>query len=250
MVWSCVGLAWLFWCALPQNIRAQELPVNTTVSKASQASPDRVANCRIVFLSFVGALESPQNKWSGVVQIGGLLKGPQFADVCAKTYSPYVWTDGRDWLLSHFPSHGGTLTAEELKEAPRVVLVGHSMGGWAIISVARDLRARGIPVELTVQVDSVGITDLTVPSNVRLAAIFHANDVLTPLTTKRLKLEDASRTQVVANVLVKHAGHESITRDPRIRELVLRTIEDLQGVQHGIAVEEKGTSSKTRAVEQ
>jgi len=112
-----------------------------------------------------------------------------------------------------------------------VILVGHSMGGWAMISVARDLRDRNIPVELTIQVDSVGITDYTVPRNVKAGAIFHARDVLVFMTTKNLRLEDASHTKILANVTVEHAGHESITRDPRIRELVMKTIESLRAAQ-------------------
>jgi hypothetical protein len=48
------------------------------------------------------------------------------------------------------------------------------------------------------------------------------------MTTKRLKLEDSSKTKIVANILVKGAGHISITRDPRIRALVVKTIERLR----------------------
>ena len=48
------------------------------------------------------------------------------------------------------------------------------------------------------------------------------------MTTKRLKVEDASKTKIVADILVKGAGHLSITRDPRIRALVVKTIERLR----------------------
>jgi len=94
--------------------------------------------------------------------------------------------------------------------------------------VARDLRTRDIPVELTIQVDSVGITDYTVPRNVKSAAIFHARDVLMFLTTKHVRTEDPRHTNVVANITVDGAGHESITRDPRIRELVMKMVESLR----------------------
>lgn len=97
-----------------------------------------------------------------------------------------------------------------------------------MLSVARDLRNKNIPVELTVQVDSVGIDDVTVPSNVKEGAIFHAHDYLMLITTKRLKLEDPLKTRIVADVLVKGAGHLSITRDPRIRALIVKTIERLR----------------------
>lgn len=185
-------------------------------------------HCRIIYLGFVGALEPANNKHSGVVQIRKTLQGKEYSDVCANSFSPYVWTDGRDWLLKHFPAHAGPLSAAELEQSPKVILVGHSMGGWAMMSVARELRSRDIPVELTVQVDSVGITDYTIPRNVKSAAIFHANDALMFLTTKHLRREDPEHTKMLENITVAGAGHQSITRDPRIRELVIKTVQDLR----------------------
>jgi len=63
---------------------------------------------------------------------------------------------------------------------------------------------------------------------VKCAAIFHARDILTFMTTKKIKAEEPSQTKLVANVLVHGAGHESVTRDPRIREMVLNMIETLR----------------------
>jgi hypothetical protein len=197
--------------------------VSVSGSGFKSASP-----CRIIYLGFVGALEPPNNKYSGVVQIREALQAREYSDVCAQSFSPYTWQEGRDWLLKHFPSHAGALTFDEIQRAPKVILVGHSMGGWAILSIARELRSRNIPVELTVQVDSVGITDHTVPKNVKSAAIFHANDALMFMTTKHVRREDPAHTKLVANVTVAGAGHESITRDPRIRTLVMDTVESLR----------------------
>lgn len=218
-------------CTNPAGARhalRSAVPVVKLASPKASAEIQRDQKCRIIYLGFVGALEPAHNKHSGVVQIGDLLQGKDFPDVCSKTYSPYVWGEGLHWLLTHFPSHSGVLSDEELSLAPRVILVGHSMGGWAMINVARKLNSRDIPVELTIQVDSVGITDYTLPRNINYAAIFHARDVLMPLTTKKLRLEDPSHTKLLKNVTVKGAGHESITRDPRIRELVMQTIADLR----------------------
>jgi hypothetical protein len=186
------------------------------------------AKCRIIYLGFVGALEPANNKFSGIVQIRKTLQGKEYSDVCANSFSPYVWMDGRDWLLKHFPGHAGALTPEELQQSPKVILVGHSMGGWAMISVARELRNRDIPVELTIQVDSVGITDYTIPRNVKSAAIFHANDVLMFMTTKHVQREDPNYTKLIADITVAGVGHQSITRDPRIRELVMEMVESLR----------------------
>lgn len=185
-------------------------------------------DCRILYVGFVGGLEPPNNKHSGVVQIRQLLQSKAYPDVCAKSFSPYAWNEGRAWLFQHFPAHRGLLTPNELLRAPKVILVGHSMGGWAIVSLARELRGHNIPVELTIQVDSVGITDYTIPPTVKSAAIFHANDVLMFMTTKHLRAEDPAHTRIIEDVKVDGVGHESITRDPRIRDLVLNTIETLR----------------------
>ena len=189
---------------------------------------NRDANCKILYAGIVGALETSNNKRSGVVQIRNTLNGPGYPDVCAKSFSPYTWMSGRRWILEHFPSHPGPMTEDELRRSPKVILVGHSAGGWAVLSVARDLSQKNIPVELTIQIDSVGITDRTIPENVRAGAIFHARDILVFLTTKKIKTEPASQTKLLANVRVKGVGHESITRDPRIREMVLCEVDSLR----------------------
>jgi hypothetical protein len=218
-------------CVWTRTAEAKEKKAAERKGTSGPPSPISVQSrppCRIIYLGFVGALEPGGNKNSGVVQIRKTLQRRDFSDVCAKSLSPYVWTTGRDWLLKHFPSHAGVLTPTELEVAPKVILVGHSMGGWAMMSVARELRDRDIPVELTIQMDSVGITDITVPRNVKSAAIFHAHDVLAFMTTKHLRREDPNHTQVVADIIVDGAGHQSITRDPRIRELVMKMVQSLR----------------------
>jgi hypothetical protein len=192
-----------------------------------QNETSRDKTCKIIYLGLVGGTEPSNNTHSGVVQLRDVLRGPNYPEVCAKTFTPYFWRSGFHWILAHFPAHPGPLRSDELDHAPKVILVGHSLGGWGVLSVARNLNSKGIPVELCVQIDSVGITDHTVPRNVRAAAIFHANDAMFLLTTKKIRLEDPSQTKFVESVLVKGAGHWSITRDPRIKALVLCTVETL-----------------------
>jgi hypothetical protein len=192
-----------------------------------RAEENRDATCKIVYLGIVGGTERSNNHHSGVVQIRDMLRGPTFPNVCAKSITPYFWRSGFHWILAHFPAHTGRLTKDELEEAPKVILVGHSLGGWGVLSVARNLSRKRIPVELCVQIDSVGVTDHTVPRNVKAAAIFHATDAMFLLTTKTIKLEDSSQTKLIENILVRGAGHWSVTRDPRIKDLVTCTVEAL-----------------------
>jgi pimeloyl-ACP methyl ester carboxylesterase len=71
--------------------------------------------------------------------------------------------------------HDGTLSEAEKAQA-RIVLFGHSWGGSAVVLLARDLQRVGIPVQLTVQVDSVAKPwqkDSIIPDNVAAAVNFY-----------------------------------------------------------------------------
>jgi hypothetical protein len=203
----------------------QSVDVPSESKPKIQNETNRDKTCKIIYLGLVGGTEPSNNPHSGVVQLRDVLRGPNYPDVCAKTFTPYFWRSGFHWILTHFPAHPGPLKSDELEGAPKVILVGHSLGGWGVLSVARNLNSKGIPVELCVQIDSVGITDHTVPRNVKAAAIFHANDAMFLLTTKKIKMGDPSQTKLVEDVLVNEAGHWSITRDTRIKALVLCTVQ-------------------------
>jgi len=198
-------------------------PFSSTRS-STEAAVSHDHSCKILYAGFVGAMESSNRKGSGVVQIRDVLRGSAYPDVCSESFIPLSWESCRNWILRQFPAHSGPFTQAEIDEAPRIILLGHSTGGWAMLKVARDLRDKGIPVELTVQLDSVGITDYTVPRNVKRSAIFHARDFLMLLTTKNIRMEDPQQTKLVANIVVKNASHLSITCDPRVKNLVLSTV--------------------------
>ncbi len=152
-----------------------------------------------------------------------------YADVCSKTYVPYSWMRGDRWVMKHFPRHSGKLSRSELENAPKVIIYGHSLGGWATLTVARKLEQRGIPVELTVQIASVGITDHTVPRNVKTAANFYTNDIVGNLIgTKHVHVRDKNATQFLENKNVPHTSHLSITRDHEIAELIIGTVRSLR----------------------
>jgi len=71
-------------------------------------------------------------------------------------------------------SKDGRLSDEE-KSTARIVIFGHSWGASETVHFAKELNRRGIPVLLTVQVDSVeksGEDDRNIPPNVRAAVNF------------------------------------------------------------------------------
>jgi hypothetical protein len=72
-------------------------------------------------------------------------------------------------------NHDGFLSDAEKLQA-RIILFGHSWGASAAVSLSRDLDRVGIPVLLTVQVDSIAKpwqNDRVIPDNVAAAVNFY-----------------------------------------------------------------------------
>lgn len=129
----------------------------------------------------------------------------------------------------------GNLSEAEKRDA-RIVLFGHSWGGAAVISLARELQRESIPVLLTVQVDSIakpGQNDRVVPANVARAVNFYQTRGLLH-GRPRIMAADPARTQILGDFffdyrqapaecsqypwLTRHLfpGHTAIECDPRV----------------------------------
>lgn len=90
----------------------------------------------------------------------------------------------------------GVVEAREAGRA-RLVVYGQSLGGWATLVFARLLATRGIPVRLTLQIDSVGWDDEGVPPNVRWAANLYQDDGRVIAGQHPIRPVDPHRTTVV-----------------------------------------------------
>ena len=94
----------------------------------------------------------------------------------------------------------GKLSAEEKQQA-RIILYGHSWGASEAVSLARHLGQDGIPVLLTIQVDSVakkGQDDALIPANVAEAVNFYQTDGYLKGRAK-IRAADPARTQIIGN---------------------------------------------------
>lgn len=95
-------------------------------------------------------------------------------------------------------NHDGKLEPSE-KAAARIVLFGQSWGGGATVLTARELEKLGIPVLLTVQVDSVGVNDAIIPANVRTAVNFYQRDPFTIQGRSEIRAADPAGTTILGN---------------------------------------------------
>jgi hypothetical protein len=183
--------------------------------------------CKILIVGFNGGLETPNNRKTGITQLRDRLNTPEYPGVCFRNFLPYSWPRAGHWVLQHFPRHGGRFTPEEVDRGPKVIIMGHSMGGMTTLILARLLGGRGIPVELTVQLVGFGLADNTVPSNVRNAANYYIHDAISFWTKKHVKVKDPSATHFYGNILVTGFDHVSVTRAPQVVDLVVSTVRTL-----------------------
>jgi pimeloyl-ACP methyl ester carboxylesterase len=104
--------------------------------------------------------------------------------------------------------HDGNLSEEEKTQA-HVILFGHSWGASAVVLLARELDRAGIPVLLTVQVDSVAKPwqqDEVIPDNVAAAVNFYQSHGLIHGRSE-IKADDGTKTQILGNYRFDYREH-------------------------------------------
>lgn len=108
----------------------------------------------------------------------------------------------------------GSLTDEEKRRA-HIELFGHSWGASAVVTLSRKLERKGIPVRLTVQVDSVAKpfqNDNVIPPNVLEAANFYQTHGLIHGASK-IVAADPSRTTILGNFRWEYKQEPAECRD-------------------------------------
>ena len=116
----------------------------------------------------------------------------------------------------------GTLSEEEARTA-RLIIFGQSFGGAAVNKLCKELKPLGVPVLLAVQIDSMGVDDAEVPSNVRRAAnFFQRDDYFFIRGERELRAEDAARTEIIGNYRFKYRGKKVDLSDGRWYQKIFR----------------------------
>ena len=113
----------------------------------------------------------------------------------------------------------GAKENQELSDAEKrrahILLFGHSWGASAVIALSRKLERKGIPVMLTIQVDSVAKpfqNDRVIPANVFEAANFYQTRGLIHGRSK-ITSADPSRTTILGNFHWQYKEEPTECRD-------------------------------------
>src|SRR5215467_2211072 len=154
-----------------------------------------------VLVGFVGGFVRHTNAHHGPVVVAQKMRqfAPQGSHI--QVYeNRHRRTAYRDILHLVDSNSDGVLSTEE-KARARIILFGQSWGGSAVVVLARELNRVGIPVMLTVQVDSIAKPwqqDDVIPENVTAAVNFYQPHGL--LHGRQLiRAADDSKTQILGN---------------------------------------------------
>jgi hypothetical protein len=155
----------------------------------------------VIVIGFVGGFIRHDNLAHSEVQLGARLRQAYPLGVDVETFESYHRGRARNRVLGLLDTnHDGTLTSDE-KQNARIIIYGHSWGGSEAITLARELEKDGIPVLLTVQVDSISRVhhnDRVIPANVARAANFYQPDGFLH-GQSAIRAADPTRTSIIGN---------------------------------------------------
>jgi len=174
---------------------------------AVEAQPSSKVN--YILFGFAGGFVRHDNPHHGPVQLAQRLRREAPAGTYVEVFENRRRKRAYKTILRLLDrNHDGNLSEEEKTQA-RVILFGHSWGASAVVLLARELDHAGVPVLLTVQVDSVAKPwqqDEMIPDNVAAAVNFYQVHGLIHGRSE-IKAEDATKTQILCNYRFYYREH-------------------------------------------
>jgi hypothetical protein len=191
-------LLWTIFVSGPEMAPAHSVPADVDTPRSPA-----------IVIGFVGGFVRRNNHIHREVQLAARLRQDYSSGVYVEVFENHRGQSAYEKILQLLDTDdSGKLTPEQ-KHNARIILYGHSWGASEAISVARKLDSDGIPVLLTVQVDSVaklGEADGVIPSNVAQAANFYQPDGR-PHGRAEIRAADPSRTRIIGNFRFDYKAH-------------------------------------------
>ncbi len=168
---------------------------------AAADSAAEVTTSPVIVIGFVGGYVHGDNMIHSEVQLAAKLRSMYPDGVFAESLGNHRAKKAYPEVVRLLDTdHNGVLTDGE-KRGARIILYGHSWGASQALTLARRLQKSGIPVLLTIQVDSVEKrhqNDALIPSNVAEAVNFYQPHGLLH-GRPRIRAADPERTKILGN---------------------------------------------------
>ena len=161
-------------------------------------TPTPLQQNEILILGFMGGREPWNNDKRGVRRLALKLRSMYSPDIRVETVENKKRKLAIELILNAFDGNRDGKLDEQEVASVRLILYGQSFGGAAVVKLARQLKWMGVPVLLTVQVDSVVRDDGVIPPNVlRAANLFQDNGFIRG--EPEIRAENPAKTTIIGN---------------------------------------------------
>jgi|SRR5882724_37352 len=191
---------------LPSSSAQEAKQVSTVSSSSTDATVGKTdalagGGSPTIIIGFLGGYVSGNSPIRSEVKMAARLRADYPSGIRVETFANRDMSGAYNHILKFISaSHQGKPTDEEKHQA-RVIVFGHSWGGTATVELARRLQRVGIPVLLTVQIDSVKhwyVDDSVIPANVEKAANFYQSNGMLRGRAK-ISAADPAHTNILGN---------------------------------------------------
>jgi hypothetical protein len=193
----CAGILIFITLTLPCTANAGDGP-SARIETANPANS--------IVIGFVGGFVAHDNQHHGPVQFAAHLRAALPPGAYIKVFENRRRKQAYAAILRALDTDGdGVLSADE-KARAHIILFGHSWGGAAAVLLARELRRAGIPVMLTVQIDSIAKMwqhDSVIPDNVAAAVNFYQPHGFLH-GEPEITAADPTKTRIIGNYLIDY----------------------------------------------
>ena len=181
-----------------------------TASLHSHTAVENGGNPRkVIVIGFMGGFAKSDDPKHPEVQFAQYLQQHYRSDIHAAVFGNHHGRKALQEVRRFLDVDGdGSLSPDE-KENARIIIYGHSWGATETVVFARELGKKGIPVLLTVQVDSIakpGRDNSKIPANVAKAINFYQSGG--PLHGRaEIFAADPAQTKIIGNLHMTYEGH-------------------------------------------
>jgi hypothetical protein len=187
--------------------RSRDTSQPTDLPKPAVVSDSAIP--RVIVIGFVGGFARRDDLKHPEVQFAAHLRDRYPSLVHAEVFSNHQGQDALRQVVGLLDAdHDGSLTPAE-KEQAKIILYGHSWGASETVAFAKELGQKGIPVLLTVQLDSIkkpGQRDSTIPPNVANAVNFYQPGGLLH-GRREISAADPASTRIIGNFRMTYKNH-------------------------------------------
>ncbi len=189
--------------------------MGTALGQEQSSREIQTENTPTVVVAFVGGFVHSDDTRHSEVQLIQQLQANYGSNVRARVFENRQRKQAHKFILDSIAMASDHKLSEQEKARTRIILFGHSWGASSVIYLARELQRDGLPVLLTVQVDSIrkrGEDDSNIPSNVKQAVNFYQSSGILHGRSE-ITAYDVSQTMILGNFQYRYAKEPAACRE-------------------------------------